>query len=121
MITTFIVVQIWVTYNILCRVGKEVSVSASHTVGRGFVSRRGHTKDIHRNSTNCLPAWHAMRWGRGLTVQPDCRKGQIVCVYGDMHLKDLLRLIVRVGYCIRVPDFYLVLHGLRCRKNTVMD
>ena len=21
----------------------------------------GHTKDHHKNGTNCLPAWHAMR------------------------------------------------------------
>ena len=26
---------------------------------------------------------------------------------------------VRVGYCIPVPDFYLVLHGLRCLKSTI--
>ena len=38
-----------------------VSVSASHTLGRGFASRQGHTKDHHKNGTNCLPAWHAMR------------------------------------------------------------
>ena len=38
-----------------------------------------------------------------------------------MHLKDLLGSIVRVGYRIPVPDFYLVLHGLRCRKSTIMD
>ena len=37
-----------------------VSVSASHTVGREFTSRPGHTKDHHKNGTNCLPAWHAM-------------------------------------------------------------
>ena len=36
-------------------------VSASRTVGREFASRPGHTKDHHRNGTNCLPAWHAMR------------------------------------------------------------
>ena len=42
-------------------------------------------------------------------------------VYGDMHLKDLLGSFVRVGYHIPVPDFYLVLHGLRCRKSTIMD
>ena len=36
-----------------------VSVSASHTVGRWFTSRAGHTKDHHKNGTNCLPAWHA--------------------------------------------------------------
>ena len=38
-----------------------------------------------------------------------------------MHLKDLLGSFVRVGYRIPVPDFYLVLHGLRCRKSTIMD
>ena len=50
-------------------------------------------------------------------------KGRVVCgtVYGDMHLKDLLGSFVRVGYRIPVPDFYLVLHGLRCRKSTIMD
>ena len=32
----------------------------------------GHTKDYHKNGTNCLPAWHA-----GVMV-------------GVMHLKDLL-------------------------------
>ena len=100
-----------------------VSVSASHAIGRQFVPRPGHTKDHHKNGTNCLPAWHAMRYGRSLTVQPDCLKGRVVCgtVYGDMHLKDLLGSIVRVGYCFPVPDFYLVLHGLRCRKSTIMD
>ena len=36
-----------------CLVGLVVSVSASDTVGHGFVSRPGHT--------NCLPAWHAVR------------------------------------------------------------
>ena len=40
---------------------------------------------------------------------------------GDMHLKDLLGSFVRVGYRIPVPDFYLVLHGLCCRKSTIMD
>ena len=44
-----------------CRVGLVVSVSASHTVGHDFASRPGHTKDHHKNGTNCLPAWHAMR------------------------------------------------------------
>ena len=31
------------------------------TVGREFASRSGHTKYHHKNGTNCLPAWHAMR------------------------------------------------------------
>ena len=26
-------------------------------------SRSGHTKDHHKNGTNCLPEWHAMRYG----------------------------------------------------------
>ena len=106
-----------------CRVGLVVSVSTSHNVGHEFTSRPGHTNDHHKNGTNCLPAWHAMRLGRSLTVQPDYLKGRVVCgtVYGDMHLKDVLGLILRVGYCIPVPDFYLVLHGLCCRKSTIMN
>ena len=44
-----------------CRVGSVGSVSASRTVGSEFASRLGHTKDHHKNGTNCLPAWHAMR------------------------------------------------------------
>ena len=44
-----------------CRVGLVVSVSASHTVDHEFTSRPGHTKDHHKNGTDCLPAWHAMR------------------------------------------------------------
>ena len=41
-----------------CPVGLVVSVSASHTVDRGFASWPGHTKDHHKNGTctNCLPA-----------------------------------------------------------------
>ena len=38
-----------------------------------------------------------------------------------MHLKDLMGSFVRVGYRIPVQDFYLVPHGLRCRKSTIMD
>ena len=66
-----------------------------------------------------------MRKGWSLAVQPKCLKvkGRVVCgtVYGEMHLKDLLGSFVGVGYRIPVPDFYLVLHGLRCRKSTIMD
>ena len=64
-----------------------------------------------------------MRWGRSSAVQPVRLKGRVVCgtAYGDMHLKDLRGSIVRVGCCIPVPNFYLVLHGLRCRKGTIMD
>ena len=39
-----------------CRVGSVGSVSASRTVGREYASRSGHTKDHHKNGTNCLPA-----------------------------------------------------------------
>ena len=60
-----------------------------------------------------------------MAVQPNCLKGRVVCgtEYGEMHLKDLLGSFVRVGYRILFPDFYLVLHvhGLRCRKSTIMD
>ena len=42
--------------------GRSVgSVSASRTIGHEFASRPGHTKDHHKNGTNCLPAWRAMR------------------------------------------------------------
>ena len=51
-----------------CRVGSVGSVSASRTVGREFAFRPGHTKDHHKNGTNCLPAWHAMRWQCSPTV-----------------------------------------------------
>ena len=109
--------------DIPCRVGSVGSVSTSRTVGREFAPRPGHTKDHLKNGTNCLPAWHAMRLGRSLAVQPNCLKDRVVygTVYGEMYLKDLLGSFVRVGYRIPAPDFYLVLHGVRCRKSTVMD
>ena len=85
----------------------------------GTKDERKHTKDHHKNGANCLPAWHAMLYGRSLVVQPDCLKGLVVCgtVYCDMHFKDILGSIVRVGYRIPVLHFYLVLHGPRCRKK----
>ena len=39
-----------------CHIGLVASVFASHAAGRGFASRPGHTKDLHNNGTNCLPA-----------------------------------------------------------------
>ena len=53
----------------------------------------------------------------------NCLKGRVVCgtVYGEMHLKGILASFVRVGYHILFLDFYLVLHGLHCRKSTIMD
>ena len=44
----------WSVY--MCRVGSVGNVSASRTVGREFSSRPGHTKDHHKNGTDCLPA-----------------------------------------------------------------
>ena len=38
------------------RVGVVVSVSGSLVVGHGFASRPGHTKDHHKNDTNCSPS-----------------------------------------------------------------
>ena len=40
------------------RVGLVVSMSASHTVGREFASRPGHTKDHNDNSANALALCH---------------------------------------------------------------
>ena len=31
-------------------------INCSRTVGREFASRPGHTKDQHKNGTNCFPA-----------------------------------------------------------------
>ena len=39
--------------------GSVVIVFASHRVGH---TQPGHTKDHHKNGTNYLPAWHAMRY-----------------------------------------------------------
>ena len=97
----------------------SVSMSASNAVGHGFAFRMGHTKDYYRNGTYCLPAWHTGVKSRNLAVQPDCVKGQVVygTVNGDMHIKDLLGSIARVWYCFPVPDFYLVVHNLQCKKK----
>ena len=40
----------------LSRVGVVVSVSAPHTLGRGFASRLGKTEDQYQNGTHYLPA-----------------------------------------------------------------
>ena len=36
----------------------DVSMSASHTTGRGFAPRPGHTKDYNKSGTNCIPPLH---------------------------------------------------------------
>ena len=71
------------------------------------------TASLHRHACVRVGVWQCSP-----TV-----KGRVVCgtFYGEMHLKDLLGSFVRVGYRIPVPDFYLVLHGLRCRKSIIMD
>ena len=89
-----------------------VSMFASHAVGHGFAPQPGHNKDHHKYAM----VQTAALLGMHLTVQPNCLKCWVVCgtVYADMHFKDLLGSIARVGYYVLVPDFYLVLHGLRC-------
>ena len=52
----------------------DYSVSVTYAVGRGFAPRPGHTKDRYKNGTICIPAWHAVRSGRSLTLQPGCLK-----------------------------------------------
>ena len=42
-----IVLMFKMYYSLPCRVGLVVSVSASHTVGRGFASPPGHTEEYH--------------------------------------------------------------------------
>ena len=87
-----------------CRDGLVVSVSASHAVGCGFVYRLGHIKDHHEK-------WLARSHkGMSLSVQPACLKGQVVygMVYGDIHFKDLLGAIARVGYCIKCNLVYRI-------------
>ena len=74
---------------------------------------------MHKQNSNVLKH-HTIR-----VIPVKKTTDRVVCgtVYGEMHLKDLLGSFVRVGYRIPVPvpDFYLVLHGLRCRKSTIMD
>ena len=65
---------------------------------------------------------HALGLEFGSAAQLSKRPGSgCGTVYGEIYLKDILGSFVRVGYRIPVPDFYPVLHGLRCRKSTIMD
>ena len=83
-------------------------------VGRGFASRPGHTK-YHQE---------CVRVEVQLTVQPVCLKGRVMCgnVYGDMHLKYFPGINRKSRVLLHtVPDNYLVLHGLCCRKIFIMD
>ena len=87
-----------------------VSGSTSHAVGHWFAPRESYTEDHHKNGTNCLPVWVSGLEFGSATQLCSVWNG----LYKDMHYKDLLGSIARVGYCIPVPDFYLVLHGFRC-------
>ena len=70
-----------------CRVGLVVSVSASHTVGREFASRPGHTYDHHTNSTNCPPPLHGTQCARvrGRQCSPTVQRPGSVwnCLWGN--------------------------------------
>ena len=93
-----------------------ISVSASHARGHELAPRSCHTKDDQKwyKPPPYLKLGH---WGRSLAVQPDF----IGNINGDMHFKDVMGSIARVGYCIPVPHFYLVVHYIRCPKNTPMN
>ena len=77
-----------ITFIVLCLVRtKKLSVSASRTVGREFASRPGHTKDHHKNGTNCLPAsigMHALGLEFGSAAQLSKRSGSVWnCLWGN--------------------------------------
>ena len=95
----------------MCGVGFVVSFGASHAVGHGFAPQQACPKKNIKTVQNASCCLACMRYGRSLTVQLDFIKGWVVCVYQNMHLKDLLGSIARVGYCIPVPNFYLLLHA----------
>ena len=58
-----------------------VSVSASHAIGRELAPRSGHTKDYHKNGTNCIFAWHAVVRIGVWQCKPSYVKGQVVELY----------------------------------------
>ena len=61
-------------------------MSASRTVGREFASRPGHTKDHHKNGTNCLPALASNALGLefGSAAQLSKRSGSVWnCLWGN--------------------------------------
>ena len=59
LLTLKVVNEILLSCSFCVRGALVVSVSASHTVGCVFATRLGHTKDHHKNFSNCLPALHA--------------------------------------------------------------
>ena len=54
-----------------------VIMSAFHTVGRGFASRPGLTKDRHTNDTNYLPARNALGYEFGNAAQLSKKPGRV--------------------------------------------
>ena len=104
---------LWISFgfilidNIMTAAGRLNGKRFSLSCGRSWVRIPARPIDYHhKNGANCL--WTCMHsLGRRLTVQPDCLKGRVVCgtVYGEMHLIDLLGLIVRVRFCIPSPGF----------------
>ena len=106
------------------RDGLVVRVSASHAVGRGFTSPPGHTSDHHKKvQTVYLLSTQVLGKEFDIAARPCKNKGRVVCgtLFGGMCFKDPLGSITREGYCIPVPDFYLVLDGIRCRQSNLMD
>ena len=76
-----------------------------------FAPRPGHTKDTIK-WYRLSPAWNA-----GVSVgfwlwNLINRRVVRGTVYGDFHYTDQLESIAREGYCIAVPDIYLVLHDI---------
>ena len=93
----------------------------TRTVGRGFMSWPGHTKDHHRNGTNCLPARNAL----GLEFGGAARLSKRPCSVWNCLWGNALKRSPEINRKSRVLypslDIYLVLHSLHCRKSTVMD
>ena len=73
-----------------CRVGLMVIVSASHTVGREFASRPGHTKDHHKKYR--LPPYlarNALGLEFGSAARLSKRRGSVWnCVWGHAHKRS---------------------------------
>ena len=65
------------------------------------MARAASYQDHHKNGTKCLPA-RVM----SLAVQPGRTKSLVVygTVYIDIYYKNLLGSIIKVEYCILVPD-----------------
>ena len=64
-------------------------------------------------------SFHYLCW---VLVNLSCHiKNVLIGIYKLTVSFPLTLSIVRVGYRFPVLDFYLVLHGLRCRKSTIMD